>query len=68
MAFSLLRRTAKLQKNPRLGRKCVVFWIPETRKRALYDRAKLEKKTIQSILNELVRNYLEGRPAGPNAN
>jgi hypothetical protein len=52
---------AKQRKTPRLGRKCVAFWIPEARKTALYERAKQENKTVQALLNEIVRNHLESR-------
>jgi len=61
MAISFFRRMAKQRKTPRLGRKCVAFWIPEARKTALYERAKQENKTVQALLNEIVRNHLESR-------
>jgi hypothetical protein len=61
MLLSLFHRSRKEQKRPRLGQKCIAFWVPEARKRSLYDRAKQEKKTIQALLNELVRDYLKGR-------
>lgn len=65
MALPFLRRMANQRKNPRLGRKCVVFWIPEARKTELYDRAKHEGKTVQALLNEIIKNYLYGRAPGP---
>jgi hypothetical protein len=61
MLLSRFHRSRKEQKRPRLGQKCIAFWVPEARKRALYDRAKKERRTIQALLNELIKNYLERR-------
>jgi hypothetical protein len=63
MLFSRFHRSRKEQKKPRLGQKCIAFWVPEARKTALYDRVKQEKKTVQALLNELIKDYLDRRAA-----
>jgi len=64
MAMPFLHRMARQHKSPRLGRKCVVFWIPEARKTELYDRAKHARTTVQALLNEIIKDYLCGRAPG----